>query len=42
VAAIAIHFGSVVHTAVPVGIVEITLAVGAASYLLSDFWLRRE
>jgi uncharacterized membrane protein len=42
VAAIAIYFGSIAHTAVPVAMLELTLILGAAIYFLSDFWLRRE
>ena len=42
VAAIAVYFGSIARTAVPVALVEAILLLGAATYFLSDFWLRRD
>jgi hypothetical protein len=41
VAAIAIYFGSIVRTDIPVGILDFSLALAALTYFLSDFWLRR-
>lgn len=40
-AAIAITFGRVVRTDVPIGFLNGTIALAALTYFLSDLWLRR-
>jgi hypothetical protein len=42
IAAIAIYFGTVVETEVPVALLDYTLVLAAMTYFLSDFWLRRK
>lgn len=40
-AGVAIYFGSIVPTNVPVIILDFVLALGVLTYFVSDFWLRR-
>lgn len=41
VAAMAIYFGTIARTDVPVAMLRLSLALAALTYFLSDFWLRR-
>lgn len=38
---VAIYFGSVTPAVVPLSILEALLVIGALTYFISDFWLRR-
>ncbi len=40
-AGVAIYFNSAALTAVPVALLTLILVLGALSYFVSDFWLRR-
>ena len=41
IAAIALYFGSITQTAVPILALHFTLALATFTYFLSDFWMRR-
>ena len=41
IAAIALYFGPISPAGVPVVALKLTLVLGALTYFLSDFWLRR-
>ncbi len=41
IAAIALYFGAVTQTAVPILALHLTLALATFTYFLSDFWMRR-
>ena len=41
IAAIALYFGTITQTAVPILALHFTLALATFTYFLSDFWMRR-
>jgi uncharacterized membrane protein len=41
IAGITVYFGAISSASVPVVALQLTLAVAALTYFLSDFWLRR-
>ena len=41
IAAIALYFGAVTQTAVPILALHLTLTLATFTYFLSDFWMRR-